>query len=192
MQPTSHVGAHTGKGVDAHAILVQRDPLISLVSKRALKEYGLPGHRFLAAHCRNATRARRENKRASLLMREALDQLPATRRVVLSYEALISLRESYLREVLTHLGLDRSWDGFLPTLENGNAPYIRPLDANGRISGAGGVTLREKLQPRVEMLRAQHIRATTNMSRAATATAKQAKSKGFLKPGYRHVGAARP
>jgi hypothetical protein len=160
VHPASHIRAYAADGTIATAVLVHREPIIALLSKQTLKVVSSTNNApVYAAHCRNASAARLENALAYELMRKTLEQLPpahraaragTANRLLVSYEALSTLQTTYIRDLLSNLDV-RSWDGFVPPLDNANAPYVRSLAKDSRLPGAGIADLQfDLLQRKVQ------------------------------------------
>jgi hypothetical protein len=106
---TSHIQWYRERGVEATAVLMMRDPSISTLSK-------------IKSHCPQEKVAEEQNEHARLLMREAIDKLdPFSEVVLVSYEGMVSLQESYLFGIYRQLGINST---YTPSFKDGNAKYV--------------------------------------------------------------------
>jgi hypothetical protein len=106
---TSHIQWYRERGVEATAVIMMRDSSISHISK-------------LRSLCPQEKVAEQQNEHARQLMREAIDKLdPFSEIVLVSYEGIISLRESYLFDIYQQLGINST---YTPSFKDGNAKYI--------------------------------------------------------------------
>ena len=112
---TSHIQWYRERGVEATAVIMMRDSSISQISK-------------VRSRCPNKNVAEEQNEHARQLMREAIDKLnPSSEIVLVSYEGLISLRESYLYDIYRRLGINST---YAPSFQDANAKYI---DASAKV-----------------------------------------------------------
>ncbi|KAL7543606.1 hypothetical protein ACHAXR_013163 [Thalassiosira sp. AJA248-18] len=122
---TSHVEWYLQRGVDITAVLSVRDRSISLAGKEKM-------------HCGDETIAMQEEEKARAIMTDSLknygrlgrlkdsgishDNSNDERVIVVSYEALMSMRESYLFDTYKKLGIMST---FIPDFKDGNEKYIQ-------------------------------------------------------------------
>jgi hypothetical protein len=106
---TSHIQWYRDRGVEATAVLMIRDPSISTISK-------------VSSHCPQEKVALEQNEHARQLMREAIDKLdPFSEVILVSYEGIVSLQESYLFGIYRQLGINST---YIPSFKDGNAKYV--------------------------------------------------------------------
>jgi hypothetical protein len=108
---TSHIQWYRSKGVEATAILVLRDETIHSIGKQ---------HQ----HSKNSSQAVLEDEHGKKLIVEAMNLLPASHHLVVSYEALMSLRGPYLLHLYDLLGINST---FVPAFKDGNQKYVRSI-----------------------------------------------------------------
>jgi hypothetical protein len=107
---TSHIQWYRSKGVEATAILVLRDDSIHTFSKRRRIQ-------------RNSSQAALEDEHGKNLIVEAMNLLPASQHLVVSYEALMSLRGQYLMHFYDLLGINST---FVPVFIDGKPQVCAP------------------------------------------------------------------
>lgn len=114
---SSHLDWYLQRDVDVTAVLSLRDLTISHGGK-------------LKTHCKNDTISLQEEEKARSIMDESLrkygsrrmqDNSNEERVMTVSYEALMSLRESYLFDIYKRLGINST---FIPEFIDGNRKYI--------------------------------------------------------------------
>jgi hypothetical protein len=106
---TSHIQWYRDRGVEATAVIMIRDPSISTASK-------------IISHCPQEKVAEEQNEHARQLVREAIDKLdPSSEVILVSYEGIVSLQESYLFGIYRHLGINST---YTPSFKDGNAKYV--------------------------------------------------------------------
>jgi hypothetical protein len=106
---TSHIQWYRERGVEATAVIMMRDSSISQISK-------------VRSRCPHKKVAEQQSEHARQLMREAIDKLdPSNEIVLVSYEGIMSLRESYLYDIYRQLGINST---YTPSFKDGNAKYI--------------------------------------------------------------------
>jgi len=107
---SGHIEWHLARSVDVTVVLSIRDQSISLEGKKN-------------AHCKQHQIARAEQIRASVIMQQAIRKYgPSGRVVVVSYESLMMLKESYLYRIYETLGIDSKYSPDLT--KDGNAKYV--------------------------------------------------------------------
>lgn len=107
---SSHIQWYRERGVHATAVIIMRDSTIALIGK--------------ASHCPNEQVAAKQNEHAWELAREAIIRLdPSNEIVLVSYEGLMSLHETYLFDFYRRLGINSI---NVPDFEDGNAKYVVP------------------------------------------------------------------
>jgi hypothetical protein len=105
---SSHTQWYRERGVYATAVIIMRDSTISLISK--------------ASHCPNQYVAAKQNEHAWELAREAIVRLdPSNEIMLVSYEGLMLLQETYLFDFYRQLGIDSV---YVPDFKDGNEKYV--------------------------------------------------------------------
>lgn len=112
---TSHIEWYLSRGVDITVVLSMRDKSISHGSK-------------LRDHCLNETITLSENVNAREIMAKALEKYgrrgrfkSGERVIAVSYEGLMSLKDTYLFDVYRSLGINSS---YVPDFRDGNEKYV--------------------------------------------------------------------
>lgn len=105
---TSHVNFYRKRGVDVKTVIVVRDP--------ALHFRGI--HK---SHCGNETAAYEQYKTGRAILEYAMDHLVPNSFMIFSYETLMTLRGTYMKELYKFLNIKSSYS---PNIKNGNIPYI--------------------------------------------------------------------
>jgi len=107
---TSHIEWYYTRGVDVKVVLVLRDKTIS-------KKEKLRNH-----HCHIPPEvADVEDDAAMKIMREAYQNYGEERVMIVSYEGLMQLKQSYLFEIYKSLGIEST---YLPDFIDGNRMYV--------------------------------------------------------------------
>ena len=115
---TSHILFYQERGVDISAVVVVRDTSIHFQG-------------ILDNHCPNATAAEEQFRQGRSLIIEALNEKRVRSNIVLvSYESLMMLKESYLFSLYDALRMNTS---YAPTFKDGNSKYIRPSNNYKRL-----------------------------------------------------------
>ena len=115
---SSHLEWYFQRGVDITAVLSVRDKSISRAGKARM-------------HCKDVKIGLMEEEKARTLMGEALRKhgglkssngnANKERVVVVSYEALMILKDSYLLDIYKRLGIDSA---YMPEFNDGNEKYV--------------------------------------------------------------------
>ena len=106
---TSHIQWYLEHGVDATAVILMRDNTIAHISKTN-------------TICTNAEVSRQQNEYANDITRQAIQQLPPSRIVLVSFEGLVSLGMPYLLDVYRRLDINSA---YMPDFKDANKKYIR-------------------------------------------------------------------
>jgi hypothetical protein len=107
---TSHIEWYKERGVEATAVLMMRDALISQISKTQ-------------SYCPLKVSAKQQNEHAQQLMMEGIDKLdPLTEVVLVSSEGIMLLGGSYLLDIYRQLEINYST--YNPGFKDGNAKYV--------------------------------------------------------------------
>ncbi len=105
---TSHLNFYRQRGVDTTAVVVIRDP--------ALHFRGITKN-----HCWNQTAAFEQYKTGRTILQYAMDHLDPSSFIIVSYETLMTLQGTYLKEIYKSMGIQSD---YVPKFKNGNIPYI--------------------------------------------------------------------
>ena len=113
---TSHIDWYLSRGVDITVLISTRDRSISATSK-------------LSQHCHIDQAAKDEDEMALEFMKEALEKYGRRgsnggkpRVLPVSYEGMMGMKESYLRDLYEQLGINST---YMPEFKDGNSKYVR-------------------------------------------------------------------